>query len=188
LWVRVLVCIDSLRYIKMSKRYGRNQKRKHLKQIAELERRFVNCEYNLNKYNQIADIAKDQLAEIIAVIEKFSLYSSLLPPKRIDVQTNLPYITIDLERSSDLEFNFDGTSPENITVESIDLLSLEAFVETNYDYLKNLVHVSVRVDEKTIHYATSKEALMNQRPEYIARELASDITLKLAKALQEYYS
>jgi len=167
----------------MSKRYGRNQKRRHREKIAKLQDDLKVCEQTLDASKRIINDTAWHLRELTQTIEKFCINSILLPPKKIKLSIIPERVQLELMNPFDLNFDPDNFAP-NASIEIIDLLSLEVFMESKYDFLKHQVHVIVEAGKGRTSYAISQEGLVNYPIDYLVRNLAPDIALKLAKILK----
>ena len=91
-----------------------------------------------------------------------------------------------LEERQNSGFDSTGFSM-NAYFETIDLHTLEIFMEDYYDVLKRQIHVSVTAGDSKVAYTLSEESLVSYPIEFIVREIAPEIALKLTKILKKRF-
>lgn len=128
----------------MSKRYGRNQKRRHRERIAALE----------EAYNRDVPMLQSSLAkvrrerdEIVETVTRRLPFSAMLPPRTLRAQINgAAFCYPRLGRYDD--------PPGEVRV---DLHKLEVAIEEDIERL--LYEIHVRLESRGCYYAVSRQVL-----------------------------
>ena len=175
----------------MSKRYGRTQKRNHLFRIAQLEKEIDLIKSQNRIDNDRGTYFKNKLEHLINAIVRVAHNSALVFPEIQFSPPNFPgsaayktYKSLDLPRFSDI-FR-EGSIPEYIPVETVDVRRLELFIRDNAEFFQKIVHLRLSGDTKDeVRYMISNDALKHLPPEMIA-EYISDMTLKMIQYLQNH--
>jgi hypothetical protein len=164
----------------MSKRYGRNQKRKHKKKIQHLEETLITerevSVSTLKKYKYI----KNELNNLThALIERFP-NSVFLEPKICNKASKYPS---EYKLPISIQGPVNGGPSPTIECTNIDLYALDTFMRENEDKIKQEVHLRLSSGEGSVYYI-SKEALSNMPTDLIASRIAPDIANKLVSVVQ----
>lgn len=168
----------------MSKRFGRQQKRKLRAEISELEKSLSILE---NRYKRLDYRAQDMADQIYEAKCILGHNSAFFKPESISVitamgetrQYNIPTMqaaSISYQHSSDF-----AMSHVPLTHVPLDVLA----THVREDYARQCVHVVLSHPDGSSSYAVTKEALHSiparQIKEHIAMSLASNITRHLCK-------
>lgn len=169
----------------MSRRFGRNQKRKMRAEIAHvMEREAKLSEAYWREQDLMVRMSKDneQLRETINLTEKvLGAYFATLPPKTLEVneEIDMPenYHRMDYPRMS-LTGLWDRSAPLEAKLHFIDAAVMNG--ETWVDELKKQMHISFRSPAGEVRYGFSPNAFNNIPRErvvtYIAENMAEFLT------------
>lgn len=180
----------------MSRRFGRNQKRKLLSKLAdkesELDRMVVSNELDIalrkdmfEKYRNL----KTDFEGIVRAIERIANNSSVLPPK--DVSDGCTPPNSNLYRMGVLEcdaepFELSPTGPPMMgeSWRVVDLWKLHSFIEKNKEKLQTCLHIKYTGNGKESAYMISESAL-NTMDEYeLVRELSKHVIPEMVRLLR----
>ena len=170
----------------MSKRYGRNQKRRHLKEIEELKTINKIRVDTIRDLRERVDILNENNKETASIIESVCKYSVALPPKNIAGQSSRKSLRLIRQtpfRAFDNNFSF--CQQDNI----IDVYALELFIRENWESFTAAVHIRYHGpgNNSEFGYMVSEQAL-NTMPSFIIKEYAKDIAYKLTNAFKNKYN
>ena len=161
----------------MSKRYGRNQKRKHLEKIKNLELAYNRELSLLNDISDKKDRIRRKYEELCENIEYKFKNSALIDPKTI-ASDFLPN-RINIEILNPVSFsNFDHHFEFNhhVTLERIEVLSKD-------DEMRSAKHILIRSKHGDVGYYISESALFNTKKEhhyYLSKMITEKILFVLA--------
>ncbi len=172
----------------MSRRYGRNQKRRHRKERADLGRVIVeqgNCIKDFA--NDLRD-AKEKIAEMINAIESICFNSIALPAKKILGSTPMDSLRLTVKEVSDFRA-FIGLDPDRVCsattiIRTIDVYALRTFIKNNYEQFAAAVHLEYSAGRYSA-YMISKDALRTMPREKLVRQLVPDVVRLLIEHLRE---
>lgn len=169
----------------MSKRYGRNQKRRHRERIAALESGLARMGEMYNRdvkgLRQTLDDARRERDGIVETIRRRLPYSAMLPPRAIGGPGgHFRYATDDVRAViREAESAIGDMSCSTVTV---DLHALEAAIHDNLATLEREVHV--RLADRAMRYAVSSAALaQSAHRSAIEHEIARTVARAMADAL-----
>lgn len=161
----------------MSRRYGRNQKRRAAAEIAELKDRIVELNYGIT----LANALSRQLA-----VDKAKLQSQLdyvvrtLGPNFIGLPAPEAAfkVTEEVRRRGDFRMLVPGSDE----IATMHLLS----VEDSDDDVRNQIHLRVRLAERDVGYAISKQAIWATPADILARRLADELAPAFVTSLRAH--
>ena len=173
----------------MGKRYGRNQKRKHREEIAQL-RETHNMDVSLmGRLTRRSENAEQTVQEVFKTIGNVCKNSIAIPPKDIEVNRALPN-HFSVEQSPSLsEFGpienhtIREMSNEFAQYRVVDLYRLEIFVEDNRDQMGKAVHVTLS-NGKHSAYMISDSALASISTMELTDRLLPEVTVALVRHLK----
>lgn len=169
----------------MSKRYGRNQKRKHRETIKNLEEALY-MERGLCKYaNDRRKAVEEKMMEVIDIVESMCANSVALDPKtmlgsmntdriRLPVVGPIPYLT-------------PSTAIRVVTdsFDTIDLYTLRTVVEERRDVLSTCVHLMYSSPNGgESYYMISEKALMAMPEDVLSKKIVPYIARELIRHLR----
>lgn len=168
----------------MSKRYGRNQKNRHREKIKRLEEKNKNLEHSKNEIKKVYTHNRDQLDDIISLIERFNPNSTLLPPKKERVDRMYDRYRVAAKQQIDVNPFKPDSIAEYVECTTIDLYLLETCIRKNIENFQTHCHLILSSGEH-VAYAISREAMMNTPTKVIVERLLPDITCQLVKHMQK---
>lgn len=160
----------------MSKRFGRNQKRKMREQVAHLEVEASRVMELLDEYADLVESAKN----IIATVRKINPNSIVLPPSELDRE--IVYLTSRGYGKSSQCINPTDTITD-LQVQTVPLYHMELALSEDVTF-HNAVHFNLSLDTKgpdgviRCGYKISKEGLRYAPVEKIVGELVQMIKSK----------
>lgn len=172
----------------MSKRYGRNQKRRARERIAQLEAARVmdqgllaHARRELNNAEQAIDHARKVLGNDVSLppIERGYHPNPLGGDFQTPEQMQLASFSWDDERSPVLL--------EHKVIQMRQLLSRIGFLDQPRDHSR-AVHFYVRLDDGNVAYAIDERAFLQMRSEELEATLLGPISRELARHLARYLS
>lgn len=136
----------------MSKRYGRNQKRRHREELAQLRADLVaqtarerEALRQRDSYEEQLRFQKEHLKEIADTINQVVSYSALLPPQEAPLrEADVNPLRIHLRRHAERPAIGAGALVEDLAIPpllELDLWELRVFLEQNLATFERLVHV-----------------------------------------------
>lgn len=165
----------------MSKRFGRNQKRK-LKQELENQKEALKMANGLNDYlskNNNKNV--DMLQNVRRVLGE---YTALLDPQTQNIEASPRSDLIELARVARNQNMFAYPGDQAINDYSLhrDVLYLLNFVKHD-DPLNLATHLEFRYKDGKVGYAISEQAMQNLPEDYLAGQIANE----MAKMLVQNY-
>lgn len=157
----------------MSKRYGRNQKRKHRAAVAALSQRNEELSKAAGLLRHEVEYYKCAIDRITSAVESICYYSAALPPKSSPGDTRMN--TIRLAVPQDPGFFKDAMAPLAPTV---DLRKLECFMREHKGKLRAAVHLRLH-DVGESAYMISKEAFYSVNTDALAKYFGNGVTEQL---------
>ncbi len=157
----------------MSKRFGRNQKKRLKEKLDKLINRNKALAYDYNKI-------KSRCNDIHITIERVLNNSILLPPKEIPGDTTLPKFALPIYES----LNSNSLTTETLEYKIIDLHKLDILIRENRETLQKSVHLMIS-DRSELCYYLSSNAIKNVSEEYLFNYFLPKVTKELVKVLQE---
>lgn len=156
----------------MSKRYGRNQKRKAREEVSRLQHVYLREQGLLRWYGEELQKARDDLDRLVTAIEKVSKHSALLPPKT--VEGTGPVHQCRLLRRSPL-----GSPPRG----PVDLYALEMSIQENELDMQTAVHLNYTRGPRAV-YMISEQALLMLSEEDLVRHFAPEVVRALLRHIR----
>lgn len=177
----------------MSRRYGRNQRRRARERIAELEQQGANLNQALALVRTLMAKMRErnrELAEIIDLVREELPNHPLLPVDERQ-ELNLSDMKWELRRGHSARLPL--SSPLPILpplggVESTDARSLHTEIvallaEVDFSAMREQVHLRVRLGPEEAAYAISRHALQTMKPALLERALTVEVARALACCL-----
>jgi hypothetical protein len=168
----------------MSKRYGRNQKRRHLAEVERLNQAYSMTDGLLKKiYSDLSD-AKSTIAEMLEIIESVCKNSIAIPPKKQDGTWMIDRYR--LERARDIDFTAvigDDPYPSNLSFRTINLYALRVFLRENREQFSAAVHLEYSAGPHSA-YMISFDGLRSMPREVLVRRFSPDIARSLIDCLR----
>lgn len=180
----------------MSRRFGRQQKRRLRAELAEKENNIARLTEAVSMSNGLASSLRSKMEEhreylayIVNTIDRVAPNSALLPPKTVmydvDVRAGVLHGTIRLARSLPMFNGIDGPSGDALdgACQTITLHQLETTIER--DRFDLSVHAHVRLVDTNNHsaYAVSASAAQRMNPSERKR-LVQEIAERLLGELE----
>lgn len=158
----------------MSRRYGRNQKRRHREEIARLNQVNTMADGLLKRISADLQDAKDTISEMLEIIESVSTHSVAIPPKKKTGTRAMDHYWVEVR---DINFNHvigGNYAPSAVSFRTIDLYALRVFLESRREQFQAAVHLEYSAGQHSA-YMISEEALRSLPREMLLRRLAPDI-------------
>jgi hypothetical protein len=158
----------------MSKRFGRNQKRKLTAELKESHAALV------NQINTSQSIRKEQrhleyeLKQVIDLVERFSRNSAAIPPKSIEGNDRDSYRLPIFESSLFANVSSFMPSTSMRASRTIDLHKLEMHIEDNLENFQNCVHIKFGNFSRS-PYAMSFDAFVKAPSHYVVHNIANSM-------------
>ena len=166
----------------MSKRHGRNQKRKHKAITKLLGDALRMTEGLLEHTSKKCAAAEATVTEMVRIIESVAKYSIALPaqkgPSSSSARERFQVATIQRIDVARIAQDYNPTAPMH---QRVDLYALRLFLEENSEAFQAAVHLEYSAGGHAV-YAISEIALQSVPEEYLVRRLAPEI----ARLLVEY--
>lgn len=168
----------------MSRRYGRNQKRKAREEIARLKLAYWMNEGLLKHIGTKLEEARGTISEMVSVIESVCENSIALPPKKV-----MGSVPMDNYRIWQPEMNFSAVPgpdciPSSGSFRTIDLYALRLFLTDNRETLQAAVHLEYSAGPHSA-YMISGKALRTIPRETLLRRLVPEIGRALVEHMRE---
>lgn len=164
----------------MSKRYGRNQKRRHVEEIKDIKRKLeINDNINrsiINTLQEKLNRARRNTEEMVSMIENICEYSSVLPPKTMD--GNLAYDTFRLPTKPQRHI-LQRTWSKSI----VNLHALNIYINEHYETFSKCVHMTYNGNHSA--YLISREAILTTPLYKLVEQYAPQIANELIYHLKE---
>lgn len=168
----------------MSRRYGRNQKRRDRKEIARWKQAYEMSDGLLKHISDELRDAKSTIAEMLTIIKAVSRFSVALPPKKVDGERRCDKYQIEVLPALDFNTVIGGAcAPSAVSFRRIDLYALRAFLEERRDAFQTAVHLEYSAGPHSA-YMISEMALRSLPREVLMRRLVPEIGLALIEHLR----
>lgn len=131
----------------MSKRYGRNQKRKHRERIATLE-------VNLQLVTSERDHALSRFKHMVRELDRIAPYSAVMPPKHMHDHA-LYYVSIPRRREVTLAPRVLDDVPVIRDVLTISMGEITVWLEKHRDTLETRIHALIPTEDGGVRYSAS---------------------------------
>lgn len=172
----------------MSKRYGRNQKRKHRERIAELELSETQLTYSRNLERVRADGLDGDLRQLHTALSSVTPYSAFVPPRvlqgfDVDSFRHIPFEVIE-ETTLLAEMAAHPDHPFELVrnIRDIPVSRATAAIYKDRVKFRTLIHFKVQSSDGTrgIAYIVSDDALeMSRAPGAILEHVVEDCMKQL---------
>lgn len=184
----------------MSKRYGRNQKQKHLAMIEKLNLVLKNTQSGNDKLQNLAtdqflqikslsqtvSTLSDNLKSVVNAIEAICEYSAALPPKKIKGEKISERLRISRLSTSSSDLNHPYSVSTKFDYETIDLFHLREYLQDNISNLSLAVHmIYSSPDSPHSKYMISKRAFQAMPTKILINQLLPEITSELLNYLKK---
>jgi hypothetical protein len=161
----------------MSKRFGRNQKRKMREQLQGLQKKDASNAHNLAYYRKQVASLESELRRVIETVESICTYSAAIPAK---VRTDRPYgdrweVPL-VERLSNFSVADHASDPWGI-LRTIDCYALKIYLEEHLGTFSTAVHL--KFNGKHSAYVLSEQALRSMPESRIVEELVRHLRKQL---------
>ena len=165
----------------MSRRYGRNQKRKYREQMENLEAAYSQVAELSRLSADRADRAIYKYEDLIKMIRNWWDGSVLVDPNIKDVEEFPPYYRSSLHKMQIPDFsNIDHTAIAEVELHYQTLDALEVAFEK--DYGDRSIHVLLRVGNRSLKYYMDATALeVMGAPDYMKRVLWEELSQGIQK-------
>lgn len=162
----------------MSRRYGRNQKRKAREEIARLKLAHGMNDGLLKHIGAKLEEARATISEMVSIVESVCANSIALPPKSVSVNARR-----DQYRLGQMETNFSGghgqdCSPSPCSFTTSDLYALRLFLESNREAFRAAVHLEYSAGPHSA-YMISESALWSIPQETLLKRIVPEIGREL---------
>jgi hypothetical protein len=167
----------------MSRRYGRNQKRKHRAEISRLTSELAHSEALRSPlYRRYIDL-QENLADIMRVIKSVTEHSVALPPENIPFNGRLPR-----ERRMAKRVPFDslmllGPKDAIRSADYVDVYALEYYLRENREKFQASIHFNF-CNGGEAAYMISMEGFMHVPEEVIMQRFGPEIARDLIRYLR----
>lgn len=169
----------------MSRRFGRQQKRKMRAQIAELESQLAQSQGWVNHHKEAADLLRSRNYKLERAINLTARVLGdrfiALPPQEIPVRSVEPYFRVPMAPQFVPEF-LTHASPEEYCHRIQDLKT--TMVSAELDQFRSCIHVALRTPAGEYRYATTLEALATMPEPYLIEHLAEQFAKTIATSQQ----
>lgn len=168
----------------MSRRYGRNQKRRHREEIARLNQVNAMADGLLKRISADLRDAKGTISEMLEIIESVSRHSVAIPPKKEVGTRAMDHCRVGVQDISFAHVIGGDYAPSAVSFRTIDLYALRVFLESRREQFQAAVHLEYSAGPHSV-YMISEEALRLLPREMLAHRLAPDIGRCLIEHLQK---
>ena len=143
----------------MSKRFGRNQKRKLREAVETLKAEATKQKANAEHYRKVRSRKEMQFDMLVTAIEQIAPHSVCLPAKTIEVENNHGYFNLAIYPPIDWTA-YDATAPvESVYFSEQRLQEFCVDIEEYRDKFETLVHVYTKDHDCNMHYMISNDVL-----------------------------
>ena len=143
----------------MSKRFGRNQKRKLRAAVATLKEQAKMQDGLIEHQHKSRKQLEYDFNRLVTAIEQIAPYSICLNPRTIDVNENYGFFNLAVYPPMDWTA-FDATpAPEMMLFSQQKLSEFCVDIEEYRDKFETLVHVYTKDDQCNMHYMISQDVL-----------------------------
>lgn len=169
----------------MSRRYGRNQKRRHREEIARLNQAYAMADGLSKRLATDLRDAKGTIAEMLTIIEAVSRFSVALPPKAVKGSGRCDRYQV--EHLPEIDFSVvigDDCAPSAVSFRRIDLYALRVFLGSRRDAFQTAVHLEYSAGPHSA-YMISEDALQSLPREMLMHRLVPDIGRALIEHMRK---
>ena len=171
----------------MSRRYGRNQKRRAREEITALRQRCQVTEHFADRWEQSAKVERGEsaratgmLRQVIDMIERVCPNSIILPPKQIKGIHEHEELTLQQRSVKMRPFLAPGTTADTVTYHTISTHALRLFLESNYETLQKVVHLTYNAGGHSA-YMLSEQAFCEMTDLEIIQQIGPVLVDQLRK-------
>jgi hypothetical protein len=168
----------------MSRRYGRNQKRKHLEEIVKWKQAQQLSAELMNYYSAELKDARVNMLEMRAIIESVCHNSIALPPKKLMGVGPRDRCRAEAFPPLDLGVVVGDDRPDSIAFRRIDLWALRVFLKENRETFQAAVHLEYSAGPHSA-YMISERGLRAMPRETLLRKLVPQIGNDLVDHLRK---
>lgn len=168
----------------MSRRYGRNQKRRHREEIARLNQAYTLTDGLLKRISTDLRDAKGTIAEMLTIIDAVCSHSVALPPKKVTGSKPMNYYRVGVREIEFSDVIGSDCCPSAVSFRTIDLYALRVFLESRHEQFQAAVHLDYSAGPHSA-YMISEEALRSLPREMLLHRLAPDIGRCLIEHLRK---
>lgn len=166
----------------MSKRFGRNQKRRMRADLALAQTKITILTDNVQAHQRNASVQQDRVRSIIREIERICEYSSALPPKVHEARKKDTYrVGIRPKPKPNLAaltMQDCITSVPDDFMQTVDCHLLEIYLEQNIEAMQLAVHLNCTTGKHSA-YMISEAALKSISEEELVKNLMPDVVRQL---------
>ena len=164
----------------MSRRYGRNQKRRAREEITALRQRCQVTEHSAKVERGESARATGMLRQVIDMIERVCPNSIILPPKQIKGIHEHEELTLQQRSVKMRPFLAPGTTADTVTYHTISTHALRLFLESNYETLQKVVHLTYNAGGHSA-YMLSEQAFCEMTDLEIIQQIGPVLVAQLRK-------
>lgn len=169
----------------MSRRYGRNQKRRHREEIARLNQAYAMSTGLSRRNAENLKEANETMAKMIRTIEKVCCHSIAIPPKEVKGNELRDHFRIDVRRVCNLGPTSDLRRMSTAeTFRVIDLYALQVYLMKHQDKFSTAVHLKYSGGGHTA-YMISEYALRSMSHDDLMRHFVPEIADAMIRNLRE---
>lgn len=168
----------------MSRRYGRNQKRRHREEIARLSLAHGMDDMLIKLMGKDLREAQDKLAEMLMIIESVCFNSVAIPAKTVKGDYPTDKYTLPLREKIDFSSAIGAVSSSYATFKTVNLYALRDFLEARKESFQLSVHLEYAAGKHSA-YMISEEALYSMPRESLLHKLLPDMGRKLIEHLRQ---
>lgn len=165
----------------MSRRYGRNQKRRHREEIARLNQAYAMADGLSKQLATDLRDAKGTIAEMMTIIDSVCSHSVALPPKQLRGQGPRDRYLPPIDFSEVIGGDY---APSAVSFRRIDLYALRVFLESRRDQFSAAVHLEYSAGPHSA-YMISEDGLRSMPREMLMHRLVPDIGRALIEHLRK---
>lgn len=169
----------------MSKRYGRNQKRQHLEEIARLNEALAMSEGLAAHLAKELRQARETIDQMIQEIEAVCEYSAALPPKEVKGSAPVDHYQVGIpELPPHSRVTMDDVVPSKVSISTVNVSALRSYLRQHHKDFCLAVHLEYSVGRHSA-YMISEAALYRMPDDVLFRRVALDIVEKLIRHLKK---
>lgn len=159
----------------MSRRYGRNQKRRHREEVARLNQGYLMAAGLSTKLGIDLRAANDTISKMVDIIGAVCNHSVALAPKKVIGNAERKHYRVGAHEAVEFREITGGDRYSFApSFRSIDLYALEVFLESRRETFQAAVHLDYSAGRSSV-YMISEEALRALPREALLHRLAPDI-------------
>lgn len=169
----------------MSKRFGRNQRRRAREAIATLQGALSDSEGTIDDLRSRLFDREDEIRNAKAMVAPFS---SLFSPSRVETERPAPRSSREARWQVDVtpqeEFLREALMTDPLSVRTMQVMELDVFLATvEPNALSRKVHVILDYNDRTAGYAINEREIASMRRQDLARYLGQAVIPQLVNQL-----